>query len=205
MKLYTPLILVLILCRQMLFCQARITSYNVCYTKLLRLYIYSFLFHSDGDEAILAEQAQMLVRNGFVSSPMFEGIGQGWEIIQLHYHKFFIWLGALVYSVFGASFYAFRFLSVLFFGGVILLVYYIMKVNKTTFVNILSFLVLLLSNYVFFRYGLIYRPEIAVMFFALLTFYLLQKWKNNNRICFLLIAAVSAGLGALSHLRNNFV
>lgn len=47
------------------------------------------------DEAILAEHSYTLLREGVVKSYMFEGMGLGWEQKQYHYHKLFIFLGAL--------------------------------------------------------------------------------------------------------------
>ena len=76
---------------------------------IILVYILSLFYRaSNGDEGILAEQAYWLAKIGYVKSELFTNLGFGWEYIQYHYHKLFIWLAALITNIFGFNLYLLR-------------------------------------------------------------------------------------------------
>ena len=170
---------------------------------LVALYIYDFASRTiNGDESILAEHAKKFATEGHVSSPMFTGMEQGWETLQLHYHKLFILTGALVYKLFGTSIYAFRSISLVYFILMIYVFYIILKRDENIYIKFGIILILLLANYTFFIHGLIYRPETSLAFYCLLSFYLLSRGMRINSVYPVIFSGISAGLGVLTHLNG---
>lgn len=170
---------------------------------LTSFYVYNFFSQTvNGDESILAEQTKELANNGFVRSPVFTGMGQGWEISQLHYHKFFIWSGALIYKTLGTSITAYRSFSLLCLLIIVILFFYIFRKDDSRWQKFMLSIILLLSGFVFWKYGVIYRPETAVSMFALGSFYFLNSYLNKKIYYHLLLSALFAGLAALTHLNG---
>lgn len=165
--------------------------------------VYNFFARTvNGDEAILAEQAKELVINGYVRSPMFAGMGEGWENSQLHYHKLFIWIGAVIYKLFDTSLYSMRFISLLSFLLLNFITYKILKNETESSFKFLIFYILFLSNYVVFSHGLIYRPEMLVSWLGLSSFYFIKQAQNDNSLKLVLFSSLFAGFAALSHLNG---
>lgn len=170
---------------------------------LITFNVYNFFARTvNGDEAILAEQAKELAINGYVRSPMFTGMGAGWESSQLHYHKLFIWLGALVYKVFGTSIYALRAISLLALIILINAIYQILKTENHHKNKFIIVCILLLSNLVVYRQGLIYRPEMLLAALAVYAFYFMQKAINKKSLKYTLVSSVFGGIAVLTHLNG---
>lgn len=180
-----------------------IISLLVLTSVLASFYIYNFFGQTvNGDESILAEQTKELADNGFVRSPMFTGMGQGWEISQLHYHKLFVWSGALIYKLFGTSIVAYRSFSLICLIIIALLFFTIFRKDDYHWQKFMLTIIIFLSSFVFWKYGLIYRPETAVAMFALCSFYFLDSYLNRKIYYHLLLSATFAGLAALTHLNG---
>ncbi len=170
---------------------------------LVAINIYNFFSRTvNGDESILAEQAKELVNSGNVRSPMFAGMGEGWEYSQLHYHKLFIWTGAVIFRNFGTALYILRSISLFALILLIFVVYKLLKKEDNYQLKFLLFCILLLSNYVFFLQGLIYRPEMLLSSLGICSFYLLKNGIDKNSRKYILFASVCAGLASLTHLNG---
>jgi len=174
---------------------------------LLIFYLASLFFRfPHGDEAILAEQSYWLQKIGYVKSEMFTGFGFGWEIIQYHYHKLFILVGAIFIKVFGVSVTALR-LNVLF--AFCILYYFIFRYFKMNFDNkeklILYFnvfFILSIIQYHLFYYSFIFRPEIQVICCGFISFYFLSKFIKEEKQSDVILSGVFAGLSLLFHLNG---
>lgn len=159
------------------------------------------------DEAILGEHAYWLAKVGKVKADMYTGIGVGWEEQLLVYHKLFIWAGAGIISLFGLSLTALRLLSLGFTALLIYLLYqycrqFLQPDSKSDQLVFLLSLLLLLCNPLFFTYSYMYRPEMMVASLGFGSFFALSVFLKNNRKKFLWLAAILAGLAALTHLNG---
>lgn len=157
---------------------------------------------SNDDEYILAEQSYHFANQGIVQSPMFQGLEQGWEVRQYHFHKFFIVSGALVVKAFGLDITSLRTISLLF--AIVAFFFVWRYVRETKGWNENSFAIvalILLTSWAFFNFSFVYRPEIMVLAFGLIAFYLVNKGLSSNR-WYIYLGAVFAGLSAFSHLNG---
>ena len=95
----------------------------------ITLFLFGLYFRTiHYDEPILAEQVLSFQKNGFVQAELFDGMGEGWEIRQYHFHKFFILLGAFVSNIFGFDIYVLRLISFAFFIGLVFLLFRYLKI-----------------------------------------------------------------------------
>jgi hypothetical protein len=167
--------------------------------------IVSFFRHYiNGDEGIIAEHSYWFGKEGIVKSKMFEGMGLGWEIRQYHYHKFFVIIGAAVIKLSGISLYAMRTISFTFLITTVYFIYrYIFKNYDESNLNIflLTFIVLI-ANYNFTEYGIIFRPETMLTSLGFISFYLLHKGIETSQTKFYIFSAVFAGLSVFTHLNG---
>lgn len=171
---------------------------------LAAAYSYNYFFGEiNGDEAMIAEHAYSFSKSGIVQSELFEGMGIGWAERQYHYHKFFVIMGAVVQLIAGNNIFALRLIPLIFLLITFLLAYNYLKRTAESHANgFLWFIVLFLTNAVFFDYGLIFRPEVTVMAFGFTAFYLLDKGLKNLKPAMIYPAAVSAGFSAFTHLNG---
>ncbi len=172
--------------------------------------VYFFTMPDRGlhiDEAILGEHAYWLAKTGKVKANMYAGTGVGWENELLVYHKLFIWSGAGIISLFGLSLSLLRAFILVFAGALCLLMYcycknFIRPPQKGTLsVYLLSLLLLFVHSY-FFAYSFTYRPEVMQAALGFGSFYALMAFLKKERTQTLLISALLAGLGAVTHLNG---
>jgi hypothetical protein len=171
---------------------------------VILLLISFFRLTINGDEGIIAEHSYWFARLKFVKSEMFDGMGLGWEIRQYHFHKLFVYLGALVIEVFGVSLYAMRSISLFFLIVSVIFLYKYSKANSTGQhweIFCMSTLVFI-ANYTIIEFGIIFRPETMVMTLGFISFYLIQQGIKNSRFVFYAISALFAGLAAFTHLNG---
>ena len=166
------------------------------------LFLLSIIFLSTGsDEAILAEQAYWFSKLGYVKSQLFTGMGQGWEFQQLHYHKLFIWTGALFIEFFGFSIYSLKIIPLLFLLSFIWLFKKYFEYEQMDKYFLFA-LVLLLVNAYIFVFSTVYRPEIILMTFGFLSYFLLDKAHDRKDHKLFIIAGIMAGICPLWHLNG---
>ena len=159
------------------------------------------------DEAVLGEQIYWLLKEGTVKAVFYAGVGTGLEDKLLVYHKFFIWVGAALVSVFGLSLTLLRSVSLL---SAILICYFLyrycsryLSLPQTEVRQILFFsLLFLLSNSHFFAFSFIFRPEVMLSCIGFGSFYLLAEYFKNRQLNLLLFAGFLAGLAVLTHLNG---
>ena len=171
---------------------------------ILGVYVYNFIhMQANIDEVIIAEHACWFSKAGFVKSPLFTGLEQGWHIRQYHYHKLFVLIGSLLLNIFGFSLYTFRILNSLF---LIISFYFLWSfISKKPGNNILQFLImfiLLLLNRNYVEHALIYRPETMLMSLGFISFYLLSRSLIQNSKWQLYVSAIFAGLCSFTHLNG---
>lgn len=155
---------------------------------------------TSADESILAEQAFWLAETGVVKSKIFAGMGQGWENIQLHYHKLFIWIGALAIKLFGFTWYLFKLIPLFFLIFFLFLFGKFLKKEGLKDFKYLAFALIIINYFIFF-YSFYFRPEIVLMFFGFLSYYLLTEGLKKSHI-FILFSGLMAAAGALVHLNG---
>ncbi len=159
----------------------------------------------NGDEGIIAEHSYWFNKLGFVKSKMYEGMNAGWEIRQYHFHKLFVFTGALVIRVFGVSLYALRSISLLFLVLAIGFMFKYSKENANQEQYLPGFLlsvILLIANYNFVKFGVIFRPETMLMALGFVSFYFIDSGIKKQRYSYMIFAAILAGLGVYTHLNG---
>ncbi len=156
------------------------------------------------DDAILGEQVYWLHSNGIVKSKLFSGMDKGWEIRQYHYHKLFIFLGSVWISITGWSLLSLKVFMLLIVSLSGILFYKMIKVHFDTddlTYPILGVLFLLINTSIFF-YGHLFRPELMVMAFGILSYYYLNKYQKEENNSTLLLAALFSGMAVITHLNG---
>ncbi len=158
--------------------------------------------HINGDEAIIGEHSYRLVHEGNVRSEMFTGMGQGWEVRQLHFHKLFVLLGAASIQLFGVSIIPLRAISLLSaFALFYLLTRYIKQSGKDGFaLSAMVSILFLFSFRVFSLHAFMFRPEVLVSTLGFASFFLI--WKANGKLSYVALGGLVAGLAASTHLNG---
>lgn len=156
------------------------------------------------DEPWLAEASWNWIKIHKFVNLTFTGY-YGFDILEIGY-PFFHLLLALVFKIFGLKIIPARALSVLFSLFTLITVYYLVKQiydnNKNT---ALLAVVILIVNPVFFQCSREIRQESIVTFLIVLSFYLLVKAVNTQKLIYYFICGISSGLGILTHYNMSFV
>lgn len=170
----------------------------------IAVFIFSLIWRfPHGDEGILAEQAYYLQKIGYVKSPIFKGLGFGWEYVQYHYHKLFIAIGAVIINVFGVELLPLRLfvlsscLALMYF-----LVIYLKKYLKLDTIWIYIFTILIFFQFHFLYFSFIFRPEIPLALFGFLSFFFMNKLFVTEERKYLVYSSLFAGSSALIHLNG---
>lgn len=168
---------------------------------LLLLFMFSLWQRvPDIDDAWIGEHAYWQAEKGYVKSELMHGI-TGQEVRHIVHHKFFTLNGLVFIKVFGFSLYTIKSVSLvwaIFF--LVLFFFYIRKKmdEKTAWFAIL----LLVINAFIFQYSFVYRPELVAMTLGFISFIFTERYLNNNKEWYLLIAGFTAGLAAATHLNG---
>lgn len=166
------------------------------------LFLLSIVFLSTGsDESILAEQAWWFSELGYVKSKLFTGMGQGWENLQLHYHKLFIWTGAIFIKIFGFSIYALKVIPLIFFIGFIIIFRKYFKYQQISEYFLLGLFLLVINAYIFV-FSTVYRPEVILMTFGFLSYFLLKVGIDKKETRYFILGGIVAGICPLWHLNG---
>ncbi|WP_413587454.1 ArnT family glycosyltransferase [Bdellovibrio sp. HCB274] len=155
------------------------------------------------DEAVLAEPTYWLAKNGFLRS---EGL-RGWQGAEEHFfftHKLYLYVGSLFVKLFGWSVYSIKATSLFYFLALVTAWSFVFKRLQASKEHFVVFCLLLLTNAHIYELSFVYRPEIAVAFYATLTFLCIHRFLHQNQKVFVLLAGVTAAL-AIGHHLNGVV
>ncbi len=150
-----------------------------------------------GDDAWFAEQSLWLAKEGIARSNFFGGLLK-WDVQILVYHKFFIWIGALVYKLAGVSLVAFKSISLLSTIIFVILLFQYIRQRKLSKEASTWALFLVLGNISIVTMSFDNRPEILQMTLGFSSFLCLNKPNKYRAI----LAGLLAGLALLTHLNG---
>lgn len=159
------------------------------------------------DEATLSEQVYWLTEEGTVKTVLYEGIGTGLGDELLVYHKLFIWLATGIAWLFGHSLELLRCLSLLSALLLCATIYqysqrFITASQSRLPLFFLLTILLLFSNALFFTFSFIFRPELMLTCLGFGSFYMLTAYLKHDKLKYLYLAAIFAGLASLTHLNG---
>ena len=164
--------------------------------------LYRRIMHVD--DAWLAEYAYWLYKTGHVKSELFRGFEQ-YENQIFVCHKLFLIQGAALIKHFGFNLYVLKSVSLFYSVWVFIFVYaYLKKVveKRELMAYFLVFLAIFLPNPCFFLYAFVFRPEVNVVAFGLVSFYFLNEGLNNSKLMHIIFSAFFAGMAVLTHLNG---
>jgi len=167
------------------------------------LYIFSLWQRvPDVDDAWIGEHAYWLSKVGYVKSELMHGITNQ-EVRHIVHHKFFTLNGFAAIKLFGFSLYSLKTVSLLWTIG-FLFVFFSYVRRKFDQQAALFSILLLGFNAFIFQYSFVYRPEIVVMALGFLSFIFIEKYIEEEKRWYLLVAGFTAGVAASTHL-NGFI
>lgn len=160
------------------------------------------------DEAIWADIANNILKEGRLGTDLLSGTFPGIEKCACWYPSLFFYTIAGWFKLFGLSIISLRLLSVIF-SILFLIVFYLFSklFTKSRWVPILT-ISLLIIDLTFIRTARLSRPEIFIMFWGMLSFYLFKTAENypSTKKGKLLIAlsGISASFAVLNHFFGIF-
>jgi hypothetical protein len=153
------------------------------------------------DDCWHGEESYWLAHDGVVKTKSMEGI-LGFENKVMVYHKLNIILGALIIKLFGWSVYYLKLITFFFYSSFFYVLYrfikhFNQKYSKEHFI-IAAFFVFV--NPLMVYLGFTFRPEILAMFFGFLSYFMLELFLETDKLKWLILSAVFAGLAFFTHL-----
>lgn len=154
------------------------------------------------DENFFTEQAYWLVEEGVVKIKSIPEIFN-WDSYFLVYHKFFVWIVAALYSVFGLSVYAFKSYTLIVFLSCIFIASKYFLNNGGYQYNKFLPAILFLSTPLMIVKGFELRPEPTIMLIGFSSFLFLERSRKlKYPTVNVAIAGLLAGLAFLTHLNG---
>ncbi|MDH5394620.1 MAG: hypothetical protein OEY11_15660, partial [Gammaproteobacteria bacterium] len=155
------------------------------------------------DDAWLAEQAYWMAEDGHVRSELFYGMNNH-QVRHLAYHRLHVWQGVAAYKLFGWSAWVFKSVMLLYF---LLFLYishlYIRKHDVLR--NAVDYRVFYLLVFTFAlmpKLSFIYRPDVMVMTFGFLSFFMLHSAIKGQALNKAILSGLFAGACVLTHLNG---
>ncbi len=154
------------------------------------------------DEAWLGEQSWFQYISGYVHSQFFEGMLYYEDAILVR-HKLFIYVGSLFIRLMGLDIVSLRIISV--FSALVLFV--LIRIynrweeggdNR----NYIYTMMVLLTSPLFFRYSMLYRPEMLLAAIGFAVFLTAERSVNDNRNTYTILSGILAGTAVLVHLNG---
>jgi 4-amino-4-deoxy-L-arabinose transferase-like glycosyltransferase len=164
---------------------------------LATLFALAFIHHEIYvDEAWLGQQVYTLIGSGQVSSPFFQDMYplDGTIVV---YHKLLIWSAAAVCYVAGWGLYSLRLVSLLCGLGLLALVY--RRVRQDSPNQALLATALLCLTPLYFRFMIVFRPEMLVALCGFASYLLLESSLRGKRAWMIPAAGLLAGLSGTAH------
>jgi hypothetical protein len=148
------------------------------------------------DEAWLGQQVYTLWANGSVSSPFFQDLPPLDGAIVV-YHKLLIWTAAGVSSVIGWGLYELRVVPLLCGLALLGLVYW--RLRRSSGVLATGAILVLLATPLFYRYMILFRPEMMVALFGFASFLSLERASGGKGAVWIFASGLFAGLAGSTH------
>lgn len=156
------------------------------------------------DDPWLAELSYWINKVGHARSTLWTGIN-GYEVIDVNYHKIFVLTGTLFMKFFGFSLPVFKsvglFFLLLFFGA--FWIYFRDRKKEYTTSDFWVAVFLLWSSNLVFNYSFVFRPEIAIMAIGFFGFYFFRKSLLLNDLRSMAYAGFLFGLCISFHLKGT--
>jgi hypothetical protein len=182
-----------------------IKSYLLFFIILTGLLFIFSLYHRQPhiDDAWIGEHAYWLEKDGIAKSELMHGVTLQEERLVVH-HKFLVYQGAVLISLFGFSLYTLKSLSLIYFIFFLFIFYYYTYKKLLNRNEFLFAVLLILSNAFFFEYAFVYRPEIPVMTLGFLSYIFIEKALNKNIYAgwYVALAGFLSGLSISTHLNG---
>lgn len=155
------------------------------------------------DDAWFGEQAYWFSKLGFSKASSIKDL-YGWDQRLFVYHKLNIVIGAAIVKIFGWSVYYFKLFS-LFIYALFFVVYaryfrFFYQNNSMHYYILASFFVFVSPLMISLSFT--YRPEILIMFFGFLSYFLVEKYLKENKNSFLIFSGIFSGLAFLTHING---
>jgi len=166
--------------------------------------VLSIPYHKlNGDEAWFAEESYFMSRNGYSTSNLFAGFVKE-DVRVVVQHKLFIYMGAALFKLLHYDLWVFRLIPMLSF---ILLMGLLIRhegkhLSGTTQAQMFLSIALVLSMHEPFYFAKIARPEMLVTLLGFLSYYLLRKYFELERVWLVCLAGFAAGMAMLAHLNG---
>lgn len=172
---------------------------------VLGLFVYS-CFGRDihVDDAWLGAQSMWLAKDGVIKSEALRG-WEGADIQIFFTHKIFIVLGALFVKLFGYSAYVLKSVSAFYLIALLISWKFIIQKFSLTRRYALLFSLLLLVNAIVFEYGFIFRPEVALAFYALWVYYFVYRYEQSQKYLYLVWAGLCGAIAIGHHLNGIMI
>lgn len=154
------------------------------------------------DDAWLGEYSYWWSELGYVKSNAMRGFYNAEDKLFI-YHKLFAPQGALLIKLFGFNAYVLKSLSLIYLFlcfWISLKIYRNYSSWKTGGLLLVS---LMLSFHQMVSLGFIFRPEISLIFYGLLSFYFLDRSFHTTKWTTLIFSALLAGVCAATHLNGT--
>lgn len=156
------------------------------------------------DDVWLAEYSYWLNRLGYVKSEAARGFLSS-EIRHFVYHKVFAIEGAWIIRIFGFEPYALKSISLIYTVLSFPLLALIYKKYSSGGKYLFLMFAIFLSFFHTVNLGFTFRPEMNLVFLFLLSFFVFDKYLDNNRAIFLVGAALLSGLAIATHLNGTIL
>lgn len=167
------------------------------------LYIFSLWQRvPDVDDAWIGEHAYWLTKAGYVKSELMHGITNQ-ELRHIVHHKFFTLNGYAAIKIYGFSLYTLKAVSLVWAIGFLFVFFRYVRRKFDHQAAIFSMLLMGFNAFIF-QYSFVYRPEIVVMALGFVSFIFIEKFIDEDKKWYLLVAGFTAGVAASTHL-NGFI
>jgi hypothetical protein len=155
------------------------------------------------DDAWFGEHAFQLIKTGRIRSEILQGFFRYEEKV-LTTHKFCVLNGAILIKMFGYSPYVLKAVPIPYLLG-LLFIFYRYSTDFKIFndaSNLLLLILLFISYSFVFEFSYNLRPEIMMAAMGFTSFYCLQKFLSVEKVIYIILAGILAGLCVFSHLNG---
>lgn len=172
---------------------------------LIGIFIYSCFGRSiNVDDGWLGEPAMWLAKEGFIRSEALRGFENA-EVHLFFTHKLWVILGSYFVKIFGFGVHQLKAVSAFYLGLLILSWSYFFKKFNLDRQTTLGFLVLLVVNSFFFEYGFMFRPEVALAFYASWVYFFLWQYEQQQKFYNIFAAGILTAIAIGHHLNGTII
>lgn len=164
----------------------------VLFSTLINRYIQS-------DDNWFGEQSYWLAKEGTVKLKSIPFIFN-WENEFLVYHKFLIWSGSVIVTLFGWSVYYLKAFNLLCLFACMYMMWRYSREEGRAFQYLVMVLILIIPLALVKAFE--FRPEVPAMMFGFGSFFFIHHYLRDQRTYQVLVAGLLAGLAFLTHLNG---